>query len=490
MKSVFKYIIAFLVILPLHMSLFAGANDYRIMRLAYAEGVTIDGIQAKEGNTFSKKSIIQWGNNNSAAMLVKEIATSKLYKFSKRQFDSKGKIRTLQEFFLRTSQTSTRNAAGEVGVTVKRCDNRFSYGERRVALVIGNAAYTSLPSLQNPLSDAAAVTDKLLSLGFDVVETFDCNYSEFVSVLNQFEQIVKQNNYQTIFFYYAGHGIQKDGKNYLVPVAATLQKPSDISRCIGCDDVLYSLEKTSSKSRIVIFDACRNFSSALSSRETKGLAQIQQLAPGTMLIYSTGFGQVASDGDGEHSPFAQALLGNIGKPAVNFELEMKAVARETYSLTNNLQYPAIAGSLTENLILCPGTNNTSPTTNSRNYRQTSTVNRTTNAQVSSLVAEGKKACKTFKYAVAYRKFLEAANMNDMEGCYQLGMLYRNDNFDGADVELAIDWLTKAANMGHADAMFNLGELYLGRDNATAKQWFRKAAVKGHDKAADRLRRMR
>ena len=76
MKSVFKYIIAFLVILPLHMSLFAGANDYRIMRLAYAEGVTIDGIQAKEGNTFSKKSIIQWGNNNSAAMLVKEIATS------------------------------------------------------------------------------------------------------------------------------------------------------------------------------------------------------------------------------------------------------------------------------------------------------------------------------------------------------------------------------------------------------------------------------
>ena len=81
-------------------------------------------------------------------------------------------------------------------------------------------------------------------------------------------------------------------------------------------------------------------------------------------------------------------------------------------------------------------------------------------------------------------------MNDMEGCYQLGMLYRNDNFDGADVELAIDWLTKAANMGHADAMFNLGELYLGRDNATAKQWFRKAAVKGHDKAADRLRRMR
>ena len=81
-------------------------------------------------------------------------------------------------------------------------------------------------------------------------------------------------------------------------------------------------------------------------------------------------------------------------------------------------------------------------------------------------------------------------MDDKEGCYQLGLLYRNDNFDYANFDKAVLWLTKAANMGHADAMYQLGEIYMGRDNTLAKQWLRKAAANGHTKAADRLNRMR
>lgn len=112
------------------------------------------------------------------------------------------------------------------------------------------------------------------------------------------------------------------------------------------------------------------------------------------------------------------------------------------------------------------------------------------AKARSLVESGKQDCRRFQYKKAYSEFLEAANLGDMEGCYQLGMLYRNDNYDGADREKAVVWLAKAADKGHVDAMYQIGEIYLGRDNAKAKVWFKKAAAKGHEKAADRLRRMK
>ena len=107
-----------------------------------------------------------------------------------------------------------------------------------------------------------------------------------------------------------------------------------------------------------------------------------------------------------------------------------------------------------------------------------------------LVESGIKNCRRFYYKKAYSEFYEAAKMGDMEGCYQLGMLYRNDNYEGANLERAVEWLTRAADMGHADAMYQIGEIYLGRDNAKAKQWFKKAAAKGHEKAAGRVSKMK
>ena len=447
-----------------------------VIGLEHADNVRVNGKPVAKDQSIDMNTTISWGNDDKAAILVKDKATSKTYVLSKRQSDSKGKVRTIADFFLRTNKTSTRETGDEAIVTVKRCSDRFAFKERRIALVIGNTTYTHLPPLINPQNDAVSMTDKLLTLGFDVVETFDCNISEFRSVLSQFERIA--DSYQIVLFYYAGHGIQKDGKNYLVPVTEQLRQPSDIDNCVDCEDVLRSLERTKCRSRIVIFDACRNFNSALSDGKHKGLAQMQQMAPGTMVIFSTGFGQVASDGEGNHSPFAQALLDKIGKPLVNFELEIKDVAKETYRLTSNRQYPAIAGSLTDTVILNPRTNSSTQ----------GPILSNENAKI--LVDKGKRACKSFKYDDAYKYFQEAANMGDMEGCYQLGMLYHDDNFSNANLDKAIQWLTKAANMGHVDAMFQLGLIYQGRDNALAKQWLKKAADNGHSKAADRLSRMR
>lgn len=196
---------------------------------------------------------------------------------------------------------------------------------------------------------------------------------------------------------------------------------------------------------------------------------------------------MATDGTGEHSPFAQALLDNVGRPSVYFELEIKDVASETYSLTAQRQYPAIAGSLTDRLVLNPASGTAMKVEPTRSATSTRT---TTNGQAEALIAQGKKACKKFDYAQAYKCFLEAAQSGSREGVYQVGMLYLNDNFDGASIDKAVEWLTRAADQGHADAMYNLGEIHLGRDNATAKRWFKKAADLGHEKAANRYCKMR
>ncbi len=482
MKKHLIFIIICIIALPCFSQI--GSKGMVVIGFEHADNVRVNGKPVAKDQSIDMNTTISWGNDDKAAILVKDKATSKTYVLSKRQSDSKGKVRTIADFFLRTNKTSTRETGDEAIVTVKRCSDRFAFKERRIALVIGNTTYTHLPPLINPQNDAVSMTDKLLTLGFDVVETFDCNISEFRSVLNQFERIA--DSYEIVLFYYAGHGIQKDGKNYLVPVTEQLRQPSDINNCVDCEDVLRSLERTKSRSRIVIFDACRNFNSALSDGHHKGLAQMQQLAPGTMVIFSTGFGQVASDGEGDHSPFAQALLGNIGQPNTSFEMEIKKVANETFRLTGNRQYPAISGTLTSSLVLNPNKNaeRSSTTVNSNDPTPAS------NAKAQELVNQGKRACKSFKYTDAYKYFQEAANMEDREGCYQLGMLYHDDNFPNANLDKAIQWLTKAANMGHVDAMFQLGLIYQGRDNALAKQWLKKAADKGHSKAADRLSRMR
>lgn len=463
-----------------------GQKVYVVQKPKNAAGAKIHNDAVSKGLRFKDTDVIDWGNDDKVAIDATELSTGKLFTFSKRQFEAKGgRIKTVKDYFLRTNKTSTREAGYEAIITVKPCKNRFAFNERRIALVIGNTTYTNLPSLQNPQSDAISVTDKLLTLGFDVVETFDCDYKEFCSALSQFEQIA--NGYQVVLFYYAGHGIQKDGKNYLVPVTTKLQEPNDINHCISCDNILRSLENTSCHSRIVIFDACRKFNSALSDGNNKGLAQIQDLAPGTMLIYSTGFGKEASDGEenSDHSPFAQALLNNIGKPSVDLEKEVKNVMNETLRLTSKRQCPAVTSTLTETIVLNPRVD----TQTSRDTVITLSTEKEKNAQAS--VEQGKKAMRDVgKTQEAYSYFLEAAKLEYVEAFYQLGMLYQNDNFDNHNFDDAVLWLTKAANVGHTDAMYQLGLLYQGRDNALAKQWLRKAEAKGHPKAADRLSRMR
>ena len=109
---------------------------------------------------------------------------------------------------------------------------------------------------------------------------------------------------------------------------------------------------------------------------------------------------------------------------------------------------------------------------------------------SELVAQGKKEIRAMTYNKAKTTFTDAANEGRIEAIYQLGLLYNNSNFDGYNRETATSYFMQAAGNKHVEAMYQAGMMYLGRDNATAKIWFRKAADKGHERAQSQLHRMR
>jgi len=214
--------------------------------------------------------------------------------------------------------------------------------ENRVALVIGNAKYPSAP-LRNPVNDARDMAVALRKLGFEVIERVDATQREMNRAITQFGE--KLNAESIALFFYAGHGIQVRGKNYLIPIDA--QIASDISVRSETVDVDALLEQLSVSSlNVVILDACRNNPFERRFRSTGGgLAQME--APkGTLIAYSTAPGKVASDGAGRNSLYTHELLKHIQTPGLPLEAVFKRVRATVSQSTNDQQIPWEASSLT------------------------------------------------------------------------------------------------------------------------------------------------
>jgi tripartite-type tricarboxylate transporter receptor subunit TctC len=187
--------------------------------------------------------------------------------------------------------------------------------EQRVALVIGNSAYSSGP-LKNPVNDAADMADVLKKLGFTVMLKKDADLQEMVESIEDFGNNLKRGGVG--LFYYAGHGVQTNNINYLLPVKARINKESDIRfQAVDAGRILAEMENANNGLNIVILDACRDNPFGKSFRSaTRGLAVVANAPTGTLISYSTGAGQVARDGDGRNSPYTKALLENIAKPGL------------------------------------------------------------------------------------------------------------------------------------------------------------------------------
>jgi uncharacterized caspase-like protein len=218
---------------------------------------------------------------------------------------------------------------------------------KRVALVIGNSAYVQAPALTNPVNDAADMAKALTEAGFDVVLGLDLDRRAFDDKLRTFARSVDGADIAVLF--YAGHGLQVTGHNYLVPIDAALASERDLDfEAVSLDFVLRQMEVgREGKTSIVFLDACRNnplsrnLARSMGTRSAavgQGLAEVQT-GVGTFIAYSTQPGNVALDGAGRNSPFTQALAAHVVEPGKNLTAIMIEVRNDVLKATEGRQVP-------------------------------------------------------------------------------------------------------------------------------------------------------
>ncbi len=214
--------------------------------------------------------------------------------------------------------------------------------EKRYALVIGNAKYKSVPPLKNAVNDANDIAAELEKSNFEVIKIIDADYQKMREAFLKFhEKLTNGPKDQTIgLFYYAGHGLQNEGENYLVPVEANVKYDDDIPRmCLPMQRVvLANMERSSTRMNIVIMDACRNNPFPSSSRDVGGggLAEIKR-AKGSFIAYATSPGATASDGEGRNGLYTQELLKAMKRPGRTIEQVFKEVRQNVLKLSEDRQ---------------------------------------------------------------------------------------------------------------------------------------------------------
>lgn len=219
--------------------------------------------------------------------------------------------------------------------------------EPRIALVIGNGAYKE-QALRNPPSDARAVSASLRKLGFTVIERIDAGRRGMEEAVLEFGEKLKEGGVG--LFYYAGHGMQVRGVNYLIPVDAAITSEASVRvQALDVGLVLDLMSDARNRANVVILDSCRNNPFAAASRGTKGLAAIDA-ARGTLIAYATAPGAVAMDGDGDNSPYTAALVKTFDEPGLKVEELFKRVRTTVVDRTQGLQTPWESSSLTGELV--------------------------------------------------------------------------------------------------------------------------------------------
>jgi uncharacterized caspase-like protein len=215
----------------------------------------------------------------------------------------------------------------------------------RVALVIGNSAYRAATPLKNPRNDADAIAAALERLNFKVIKGTDVDQAGLKAAVREFTREIEQAG--VALFFYAGHGLQVNGRNFLIPVDASLQREADIDfEAMDLNFVLRLLERKD-RTNIVFLDACRNnplaarLASSMGQRSVfvgRGLARIET-GVGTFIGFATQPDNVALDGEGANSPFTEALLKHIETPGLDIELLMRRVREDVIATTAGKQVP-------------------------------------------------------------------------------------------------------------------------------------------------------
>jgi uncharacterized caspase-like protein len=229
--------------------------------------------------------------------------------------------------------------------------DQSAFADKRVAFIVGNSNYQNVVALANPANDAAAITEMFRKAAFDVVESRrDLKNTDMRRALRDFTEKARDADIAVI--YYAGHGIEVDGTNYLVPIDAVLERDTDAyDEAIALDRILQAIEPAR-QLRLVILDACRdnpfakNMKRTVASRTlSRGLAGVEPTRPNTLIAFAAKGGSTASDGDNKNSPFTTALLKYLAKPGLELGKAFRLVRDDVMNATANKQEPFVYGSL-------------------------------------------------------------------------------------------------------------------------------------------------
>ncbi|SFK39515.1 caspase family protein [Falsiroseomonas stagni] len=377
---------------------------------------------------------------------------------------------------------------------------------QRVALVVGNANYTaaSVARLANPLNDAADVAAALSRLGFGVTVLSDGRQDAMRRALRDFGRAAEEADQAIVFF--AGHGIEMGGENWLLPVDVEMRAEGDVQHeAIRLRDVMETVARARSLG-LVILDACRDDpfrnrmqrSAGVQRSVGRGLARVEPARSAVLVAYAAKEGSTAADGAGRNSPYTTALLRHLGNSALEVYDLFREVHEDVVEATRGQQQPAIYGQMGRQRVFLAGvapgaarppqpatlpaitTTPIPPTRPSTQFSDTALQ-----------LEQAQAALGRRHFAQAFAILSPIARSGDATALYLIGAMYRWGQGRPQDPPAAVEYLSAAADRGHADAMTTLASMYrtgvgVPRDIPRALHWYMNAARLDHINASYRL----
>ena len=377
---------------------------------------------------------------------------------------------------------------------------------RQVALIVGNSSYAHIGRLPNPENDAVDMSAALRRLGFEVTTELDTDRGELTEALRAFTRQSAGADVSLVF--YAGHGLEMDGINYLVPVDARLERDVDVRyETVTLDDLLVST--VGARLRLVILDACRNNPLARSMQRTVASRSVSRgsfgqldedlLGDETLVAYAAAAGTTAADGTGRNSPYTTALLAHLDEPLEILTLFRRVRAR-VLQATNGAQRPHEYQSLLREHYLsgAPAVEAVTVEADAPDVLDVADVDvgaldvarlrvlaergeADAQVELGGRYEAGRGIERDFGEAVSW--YRRAAEQGNARGQNSLGVMYGTGRGVSHDDAEAVRWYRRAAEQGLALAQNYLGAMYsAGRggrqDDAEAVRWFRRAAAQG------------
>ncbi|MBN9669699.1 caspase family protein [Roseibium aggregatum] len=383
------------------------------------------------------------------------------------------------------------------------------FPEKRLALVVGVSDYLNVPDLENTVHDGALIAETLKTLNFDVIEKYNLGLREFKALLAQFE--FEAETADVALVYFAGHGVEVGGQNFLIPTDSTATSRGDVAQTsISLNEILSAVDKAR-QLRIVILDSCRNdpFAQAndveiVTLKQSVPLSGLAPPSPerGTLVAYAAKAGAVALDGAGKNSPFAVALSDTLKKKDLEIGLAFRQIRDSVLIATNNYQEPHTYGSLSGEPYFLAGQRQTVNTLEAKERKNAwSLLEVDQEKQLQTLAQRGDvRALKGLAYMrlnpdeerydpeQAVELLQDAVDEGDPEAMFELGRLYEKGIGVEQDVKKALELFHRSADEKFADAINDLGFLHfqggLGvpRDQKKAIDYFSKAAELRHPEA--------